>query len=94
VHDQPENQVVQFLRSPGVKRRERQDNKIHYFLDRATKEQTAHQRMFLQKNQPDAGSVVNRRGREGDKKMQEDTKNIRACAPLESLPPQQAGGNR
>jgi hypothetical protein len=53
---------MKFVRAPGVKRGERQDDQIHYLLHRAAKEQTAHQRVFPQKAQPDACTVVHSSG--------------------------------
>src|SRR6267378_8607047 len=84
---------MKFVRAPGVKREERQNDKVHYLLHCGAKEQTTHQRVLLHKNQPAACRVINSRCRASDKEVQEDTQNIGAYASLESLPPQQARGN-
>jgi len=84
---------MKFVGAPRVKRGEGQNNKIHYLLHCGAKEQTAHQRVLLHKNQPAACRIVNSRCRASDKEVQEDTQNMGAYAPLESLPPQQAPGN-
>src|SRR5580704_10122106 len=82
------------VRAPRVKRGERQNDQSHYLFHCGAKEQAAHQWVFLQKTQPAARRVVNSRRRAGDKEVQYDTKNIGANAPMESLPAQQARGNR
>src|SRR5579859_5182173 len=84
---------MKFVRAPGVKRGERQNDKIHYLFHRSAKEQAAHQRVLQHETQPAACRVVNSRCRASDKEVQQDTKDIRAGASLESVPPQQAGGN-
>jgi hypothetical protein len=58
VHKQPENQVMKFVRTPGVERGERQDDKIHYLFNGGAKEQATHQWVFRQETQPAAGRVV------------------------------------
>src|SRR5467141_4065274 len=89
VDKQPKNKVVEFVRAPGVKRGERQNDKIHDLFHRGAKEQTAHQRVLRHKTQLAACRVVNSRCRASNKEVQCDTKNIGADASLESLPPRQ-----
>ena len=76
-----------------MKRGERQNDEIHYLLDRGAKEQTAHQRVLGHKTQLATRPIVNRRRGARDKEMQEDTQNVGAGASTDSLPPQQAGGD-
>ena len=93
VDKQPKNQVVKFVRAPGVKSGERQNDKIHYLFHRGAKEQAAHQRVLRHKAQLAACRVVNSRRGARNKEMQEDTQNVGADASLESLAAQQACGN-
>jgi hypothetical protein len=41
---------MKFVRAPGVKSGERQNDKIHDLFDRGAKEQAAHQRVLRHKN--------------------------------------------
>src|SRR5260370_38752773 len=84
---------MKFIWAPGVKRGERQNDKIHYLLHRGAEEQAAHKWVLIHKTQPAARSVVNGRCRASDKEVQCDTKNIGADAPMESLPAKQPAGN-
>ena len=77
-----------------MKRGERQNDKIHDFLNSRTVGQAANQRIPLQKRQPAAGRVVESRKRESDEEVQEDAQNVGRCASLESLTSQQARGDR
>ena len=50
VYNQPENQVMKFVGTSGVKRRERQDDQVHYLFNCSAIEQATHQRVLPQKN--------------------------------------------
>ena len=77
-----------------MKRGQRQNNKSHYLINRGAIEQAAHQRVFYQEPQLAAGRVVNRRDREGDKEVQENSENVRSGATImQSSLPQQPRGN-
>src|ERR1700732_4381477 len=93
VDKQPLNHVMKFVRAPFVKRGERQNDVTHYHLNCGTKEQAAHQRVLLQKNQSAACREVNTCRRESNKEVQEDTQEIGGYPSLQSLPSQQARGN-
>src|SRR5579872_1552682 len=93
MYDQPENQVMEFVRAPGMKGGERQDNKIHNLLHGTTKEQSADQRMFLQKSEPTACTVVNRGRRASDKEVESDTENVGADSSVKSTSSKQTAGN-
>jgi hypothetical protein len=93
MHNQTQNQVMQSVRTLGVKRGEWQNDKIHYLLDGGTEEQPAHNWVISQESQTAACRVVNRRCRAGDKEVQDDTQNVSANASVEGAPPQQSGGN-
>src|SRR5260370_41669310 len=83
---------MKFIWAPGVKRGERQNDKIHYLLHRGAEEQAAHKWVLIHKTQPAARSVVNGRCRASDKEVQCDTKNIGPAPPRESLPPNHPPG--
>src|ERR1700730_6185956 len=85
---------MQSVRTPGVKRGEWQNDKIHDLLHCGTEEQAADYWMLSQESQTAAGHVVNRGCSAGDKERQHDTQNVGARASVESAPPQQACGNR
>src|SRR5438105_7664633 len=82
VDSEAQNEVVKFERASGMKRGQRQNNKSHYLIYRGAIEQSAHQRVFYQEPQLAAGRVVNRRDREGDKEVQENSENVRTGATI------------
>src|SRR5207302_9905942 len=84
---------MECVRSAGMKRGKRENDKGHHLFNRGAEEQTADQWVLLQKSQLKVGGIVDRRGRAGDKEVQQDTQNIGTYASIESLPPEQAGGN-
>jgi len=93
MHDQSENQVVEFVWAAGMKGGERQDNEIHDFLHRTAKKQSANQRMILQEREPAACTVVNGGRRACDKEVQSDAENVGADASVKGAPSEQAAGN-
>src|ERR1700677_777274 len=60
-HDHMDEQslkhVVKFVGASSLKRGERQNDITHYHFNRSPKEKTAHQRVLLQKSQPEARRV-------------------------------------
>src|SRR5882672_6083051 len=83
VHQQSLNQVTKCVRAPRMKCGERQNDKIHYLLNRTAKEQAAHYWVLLQKNQLAACRIVHSRRRARDKEVQENAKNKGTGASIE-----------
>src|SRR5579863_2525196 len=93
MHEQPQDQVVKFIRAAGVKGGERKNDKVHDFLHRSAVKQPANERMLHQEYQAPAGRIVKGREREGDEEVQQDSDEIGRNTPMNGLPTQQAGGN-
>lgn len=94
VYNQPKEHIMKLIRASIVKRRERQNDITHRQFHRDAIEQAADQRVLYHKVQFAARSIKDGRRGESDKEVQDDAQEVRRCASLERLPPQQARGNR
>src|SRR5450755_853508 len=94
VYRQPQDQIAKLVRTPGVKRRDRQDDEIHYLFDRSAEEQATDQRILFQEWKLQTCPVINGSRRACDEEVQQDTENISGCASMQRLPSQQPGSDR